>query len=98
MDRDEDDGSMYVLWDRVEAWRRYQIHRLTAVALGDLYVSLARAFVELSPTARRRHNCRRSAGLLVRAADQYQAAGLTRRARTVWRYGRFMHRAAWSVK
>lgn len=96
MDEEFDqEGGPHVAWNRLEAWRAYQRQRVLAITLGDLFLSLAQAFVELSPAAKRRDNCRRAAGLLVRSAAQYQDGGLTHRAQVVWRLARFMHRAAW---
>jgi hypothetical protein len=63
-----------------------------AVTLGDIFLTAAQAFAALDPKHRRR-----AAGLLVRACDQYQQAGLSRRARACWRLARFMHRAAWNI-
>jgi hypothetical protein len=76
-------------WERAELTRRWQAQRTLAIALGEVYLSLARAYVDL----RRDH--RRACGLLVKSAERFQAAGLTRRARVVWRYSRYLHRQAW---
>lgn len=84
-----------VVWDRIEAWRSYQRCRVLSATLGDIYVSLARAFVETSVPTKRRASLRRAAGLLVRAVYQFQLAGMSRQAQVAWRYARFMHRAAW---
>jgi hypothetical protein len=84
-----DDGYADLAWERAELTRRWQAQRTLAIALGEVYLSLARAYVDL----RRDH--RRACGLLVKSAERFQAAGLTRRAKVVWRYSRMLHAARW---
>ena len=88
MEPDPDDFTD-LAYERAELTRRWQQQRTLAIALGEVYLSLARAYVDL----RRDH--RRACGLLVRSAERFQAGGLTRRARVVWRYSTMLHRQAW---
>ena len=88
--QDNDEGEFADLdYQRAEAMRLWQQHRTLAVAMGEMFLSLARAHVDL------RRDRRRACGLLVKAAERFQAAGLTRRARAVWRYSRMLHAATW---
>lgn len=88
MDGDDDDFTD-LAYQRAEATRRWQQHRTLAISLGDMYLAMARAHVDL------RRDRRRACGLLVKAAERFQAAGLTGRARLVWRYSRMLHAARW---
>jgi hypothetical protein len=74
-------------WDRIERTRDLQRWRVLCITLGDAYLGAARGFVGLSG----RH-IPRAVGLLVKAAAQYQAGGLTRQGRSAWRYARMLHR------
>ena len=89
MEGDHDDDSAYLEWRRAEATRRWQQHRTLAIAIGEMYLSLARAHV------RHLHDTRKACGLLVKSCERFGAAGLTRRARVVFRYCRIVHSAPW---
>ncbi len=95
---DDQDGSGpeggFVIWDRLEAWRAYQRHRTLAIELGDIYADLAWLHVHKTRPRYRHRMYRKAAGLALKAADQFQVAGLGRRARAAWRYARLVHRAA----
>jgi hypothetical protein len=97
MDDDQDGGEPeggFVIWDRREAWRAYQRHRTLAIQLGDIWAELAWLHVHRTRPRRRHLMYRKAAGLLVKAAAQFQYAGLGRRARSAWRYALVLHRAA----
>ncbi len=84
------------VWERRDLFARYQAQRELAIQLGDIFFELARAWIwntglNGQPNLRR---ARRAAGLLVRAADQYAAAGMRWKARSAWRYARLLHNAA----
>ncbi len=76
-------------YQRTEATRRWQQHRTLAIAIGEMYLSLARAHV------RHLRDTRKACGLLVKSCERFGAAGLTRRARVVFRYCRIVHSAPW---
>jgi hypothetical protein len=88
MEADPDDFT-HLDYQRAEATRLWQQRRTLAIAMGEMYLSLARAHVDL----RRDH--RQACGLLVKASERFQAAGLTRRAKVVWRYSRMLHAMRW---
>ena len=77
------------IWERRDLFARYQAQRELAIQLGDIYCDISQAFVRLDL----RH-APRALGLLVRAQEQYLAAGLRRQADAVARYSRLLHRAA----
>jgi hypothetical protein len=84
------------VWERRDVFARYQQQRVLAITLGGIFLELARAWiwntsVDGQPNLRR---ARRAASLLLRAADQYAAAGMRRKARAVWRYAQLLHAAA----
>jgi hypothetical protein len=73
-------------WARVERFREYQLQRMLAVNLGDIYLGLARAYVRLGG-----RNTSRACGLLVAACEHYQFAGLSRRGQAAWRLAQWFH-------
>ena len=72
--------------ERIRSAREW---RTLHVRLGDIYFDLGRLFIHKT-TSHYRH--RKAAGLLIKACDQYQLAGLGRRAEIAWRYARLVHR------
>ena len=76
-------------YERAEATRRWQHLRLINVAVGDMYLELARAHVTI------RRDKRSACGLLMKACEMYGAAGLSWRSRLAWRYCRVLHAARW---
>ena len=76
-------------YERAEATRRWQHLRLTNVAIGEMYLSLARAQVQI------RRDYRAACGLLMKACEMFAAAGLSHRSRVAWRYSRMLHAARW---
>ena len=89
-----DDDRADTAWSRIEAVRRHQQHRTLAIALGDIFADLAWCYIHRTaaggPNLRHSRTC---AGLLMKAVEEYQFAGLSRRARSAWRYARLLHRA-----
>ena len=76
-------------YERAEATRRWQHLRLINVAVGDMYLELARAHVKI------RRDTRAACGLLMKACEMFAAAGLSHRSRLAWRYCRVLHAARW---
>ncbi len=76
-------------YQRAEATRLWQQQRTLAIAIGEMFLALARAHI--------RHglDIRKACGLLVKSCERFGAAGLTRRARVVFRYCRIVHSAQW---
>jgi hypothetical protein len=100
MDADypSDDGPMNrgLTWAEIEAQRAEQEYRILFIRLGDIFADLA--WLHIHKTAIGRPNLRKAGvagGLLVKACSQYQLAGLTRKARSSWRYAKLLHRARW---
>lgn len=82
-------------WREIEAARARQFYRELAIQLGDSFTELARAWIHNTrvgggPNLR---HANKACGLLIRAANQYQMAGLSGRAVCVWRYAMLLHRA-----
>lgn len=82
-------------WDLIEARRAWQEYRVFAITMGDVYVELARCSIHNTrpdgmPNIQRAGT---AAALLVKACQQYQEAGLGRRAAVAWRYARLLHAA-----
>jgi hypothetical protein len=84
-----DDGYADLAWERAELTRRWQANRTLAIEIAEVYLGLARA------TVHHGFGTRKACGLCVKACERFQAAGLTRRARVVWRYSRLLHAARW---
>jgi hypothetical protein len=83
-------------WAEIEAHRAEQEYRILFIRLGDIHADLAWLWVHR--TAIGRPNLQKAGvacGRLMRAVEMYQLAGLTRRARSAWRYARLLHRARW---
>jgi hypothetical protein len=90
-----DDGKGIFLRRDIEASRRRQEWRILWIRIGDIFRELARAWV-LNTGIGGRPNLRhagKACGLLVKAADAYQTAGLTWQARVMCRYARLLHLA-----
>lgn len=79
------DSSAYV---RRELFHEYQARRVLAARLGDLFFELARAWVHLNG----RHTPAAVAACW-RAVEMYGLAGMSRRARTAWRWAQIRHAA-----
>lgn len=77
------------VWERRDLFQRYQEQRVLAMTLGGIYRGIAQALIRLD-----RRNIPRALGLLVVAQGHYLDAGLRRRAETLGRYSRLVHRAA----
>jgi len=76
-------------YQRAELTRRWAQQRALAITIGEMYLGLARA------TVHHGFGTRKACGLCVKACERFSAAGLTRRARAVWRYSRMLHAASW---
>jgi hypothetical protein len=76
-------------WHELEEIRRDHEWRTLHVRLGDIFADLAWLHLHRTPSHCRH---RKACGLLVKAVDQYQLAGLGRRAESAWRYARLVHR------
>jgi hypothetical protein len=74
----------------IEQLREEQGWRELFIRLGDQFADLAWLFVHKT---RGRSRFRKACGLLVKACDMYQRGGLSRRARSCWRYAQLLHRA-----
>jgi len=89
MDDDDQDDFADLERERAELTRRWAQQRALAIAIGEMYLGLARA------TVHHDFGTRKACGLCVKACERFTAAGLTRRSRAVWRYSRMLHRASW---
>ena len=74
----------------IEQLREEQGWRTLHIRLGDIYADAAWVYVHKT---RERSRYRRACGLLMKAVEQYQLGGLSRRARSCWRYAQLLHRA-----
>jgi hypothetical protein len=82
-------------WQERELWAEWQETRTLRITMGETFVLLAWLRLNKFPSGSWYANGKQVAGLLVRAVDAYQEAGMGRKAEAVSRYARLLRREYW---